>query len=35
MILKTEVKGDRCLACQASVMITFPTDKDGPFPELP
>jgi hypothetical protein len=33
-ILKSEVKGDLCLACMAPVMMTFPEDKDGPPPPL-
>jgi hypothetical protein len=31
-ILKSSVKGDLCLACNESVMMTFPEDEDGPLP---
>lgn len=29
MILKTEHRGDCCLACLQNVLMTFPEDKDG------
>ena len=27
-ILKTECRGDRCLACDGNLVMTFPEDKD-------
>lgn len=32
-ILKSEERGDLCLACFSPVMITWPGDQDGPMPE--
>ena len=31
MTLKTEVKGDVCLACYEPVLLTFPEDEEGPL----
>lgn len=28
MVLKTEERGDRCMACGDNVLMTFPEDKD-------
>jgi hypothetical protein len=28
-ILKSELKGDLCLACQEPVLLTFPEDQEG------
>ena len=27
-VLKTEARGDRCLACDGNLVMTFPEDKD-------
>jgi hypothetical protein len=29
--LKTETRGDVCLACGESILLTFPGDQDGPL----
>jgi hypothetical protein len=34
-ILKSEERGDLCLECQESVLMTFPDDKDGEFDDVP
>lgn len=34
-ILKSEGRGDLCLECQTSVIMTFPEDVDGPWQEPP